>query len=272
MSEGELTNQDKKERKRFYTICIVFAAIVIGILFLIWPKSSNNTTQQNTNVALTSSDKQSVNSEVESFVKKAGSFGFDFSTLNASNLGNVDYLVSTGDYKDYVLPRQDRYRSLLNDIDPKGLSYYDDATINNWDTSLEIKDHVNYVVNSVSADSPDKGFYVVENNKNVKAVEVPAKYSSTSKMVYKEVMDSTWDGSYNVRQKEFQDEAKIVLTLADNGQWKVYSVTSNHPFLLATWKNADGSSFFDQRFLNTNIVDVWKNSNFKPASTPTNTP
>lgn len=236
---GDLKNKERNDRflKIVGVLVVAVLAIVAAIVFLV-PKDINENAENEAEERFTvsSADKQILKENAENIISTSGSFGVNPAVLNGNIIHQVSYLASTESpgYKDYMSTRQDAYEQVRSFIRSGSELDYDASAVSQWDTSIERDQMWNLKVNKAQASVPDEGTFIDVDGSKSESVTVPVTYDSRQLKYLVTAEDTSWDGSYRVLEKNFNNNSADLVFTKQGNDWKLSNVrNSSTPVLLS---------------------------------------
>lgn len=248
ISEESMSNA---ERRRFYLLSvavILVAALVTG--GLLWLTSRVGDDNIKSAIPLTAADQAEGTKISNEFLKQAGTWGLRENTINPDNMQVAHFTVqrNTRTANNYWYSRNENYPTLKEKyIAPEGDLWYSDSMVQNWWDSISREGMASFETLSVTPKVPDKGSKLLIKETEYESMIVPVKYSVRERKYYPTGTDSSWDGTYSIMKRVYEEDAQLILIKTGSG-WKVYQLTGNkYPFLLSTWATPD-EDYNDQQF------------------------
>lgn len=235
-------------------LALVIGTVVAlaGLMFLLAFFMLNQSGPESGEIDLTSDDKTAVEQESNKIVAEAGNFGIKDNVLTADNarkirntLNSSSLTDSNNDAGEYAVSRSELYDSIRGDIFPGSPADYSTRTVDEWDTKIEEDQLWSVRSDNIRSKTEGQGATVNVNDKNYKTANVKVYFDGKETKRMSTAQDTSWDGSYKVLEKKFDDSQMDLTFIQDDyGNWKLYEVKNlSEPFLTALWNiPRDGSS------------------------------
>lgn len=228
---------------------IVIAIAVVAVIVFVIPNESDEQLPP-ASYTLDEFERSNSASAAEELVQDSGDFGVISSSITGNNILNVSRIISdpNSDSSSYLVTRSDRFHTLEDQIAPGSPLDYSTTDVAQWGVPDELFDFSTFEVTEVNATAPDTGSYVTIDGTREKFADVEVTYTSRQTIRLATAQDSTWDGSYSVREGLHEESVTIRMVYL-NGNWFGYSIVSDEPpFPLAIWANPNRGAYEDTQF------------------------
>lgn len=225
----------------------IFLVTLISVFFVFWLNTDNEPETEDTIVPkepISEVQQLEIETIVESFINGVGSFGFKTENINSSNILDVNYIVSTDPLNSgsFFVPRAEAYRSVRDFVHPSGPLYYSANMTGSWSNEFDTRYTSTFEIASVDMEVAPEAGYLNIDRENMLATNVEVVFSSVETVRSKTADDSTWDGTFDVSRKTYNDSMRVTVVF-DNG-WKIYSISDlDNAFLLASWRSPNVSAY-----------------------------
>lgn len=254
-------NDDKENKKRLTQFLAILGVIIVaGILIIMFviPEDTNDTRDVKSDLKISDSDKAEVEATAQNIIERAGNFGFIPDKINADNLQEISYNLSVDENnsEEFFNSRQLSYDSIKRFIMPNSPIDYSDEVIARWNNDMELKSMISYEIDYVDTAAKDTAGRIDGNT----AAVVDVDFTTKEQVRNKTANDTTWDGSYSIGQKMFNNNtAQFVFTKdPTSNEWRLYEIKDlKNKFLLSTWENPNIDSFLStqQNFENVGVLE-----------------
>lgn len=234
------------------SVVILAAAIVLSIIFLIPNDTQQSDDTVKSDITLTAEDKAETSALAKDVIKSFGTFGFITDQITGDNIMDVSYLVSQdpSNAENFFTSREDAYNLTKEKFIAAGSPMdYDSRKVTDWTNDFEINSLASFSVESVEATTQNKGSTVSSEDGTSRTIAI-VNVTFTSREIQRNqtVNDSTWDGTWDVSQKDFNDKAVLNFVQTENG-WQLYSMTGpTNAFLLSSWETPEASLYANTQF------------------------
>lgn len=243
-------------KKRLAVLIGAFALVVIlafaGLFWLnhrITTPNDEETAVEHFKVS--EDDSRQLTATTRDAVSTLGTFGMSTGSLTNDSVYNVSRMMKRPDtdVSQYFTSRLTQYRSIersemIADDSPLSEAADDPSS---WRIRQEYADMMSYVVDSIDVQVPEEG-YVQQGAAHAEAVDVQVTFDSTVRKVLQTANDTSWNGDYDQMKKTFA-QTKATLTFIKQGDsWKLYTIETDKPFLLASWAHPSYESMSQDMF------------------------
>jgi hypothetical protein len=246
--------------RRFYALIVLLALLVVTGAFLIITLIQKGQSEGIiSDVMISNEEKQVIEKNSKEFITVAGTWGLKAKKITPENLIAVAYIVGTNSPtgEDYWDSRGTIYSKLKSTLIAENSPlWYGQSTTVNWTDPTSRDSLATFeAAGSPLITIPAQGSYLTYNGKTVRAVQVTITYSIKETRRIKTSTDVSWDGTYQVDSRVYDDKAEIILVDA-GGTWQIYDIKGvTYPFALVTWKNAS-DEYTNQQFGFTNVSTI----------------
>lgn len=231
------------ERKRFFLLSGVFvllAALITGAV--IYFTSGDDEADIKSTVQLSAEDRAEGEKVAKDFITQTSTWGLRTDKVNADNMKDVSYIVqqNTQTANTYWYNRNQNYEAVkTNFIAPDSKLWYEPARVQSWWDPIAREVMADFRPLEVKVQVPERGSRLTVGDTETDAMIVPVSYTVKQTKRMATSTDMEWDGTYSVLERNYQEDAQLVLVRMGDG-WRVYSLTGNqYPFLLTVWATPD---------------------------------
>lgn len=251
MTSQNTTSVAVSPKRFFIVIGTILCATLLVIGFIVFQGSRDKEPQRVT-FTVDETTQTALEAKTVEFLEEAGNFGTDYSDLNGNTAYNISRILKLGssDKSTFFKARSVPYNNLMyktNMLAQSSPVSFPQTSVEQWEVPYELENMMKYEVKKVTATSSDEG-YVSDDGAEERLVTVNALLDSTVSKVVQTATDSSWDGTYDRMEKQF-NQVSVAVTFAErDGQWLVYEVNMNLPFLLAVWNNPTYDAMAEDMF------------------------
>lgn len=233
---------------------IVGAAAVLTIIVIIGIMIIGSTDEEESvksDVEFSQKEQNLIQRKTEKFISDAGSFGVYPDVLTDENIHDISKLITReqSGYEDYYQSRSEAYENINKHIHSTSPLLFDIDEVNSWKVPQEYNEMFTYNVDDVSVEVPETGNRMNLEGESTETVEVVVDFDSTQTKRVVTAEDTSWDGSYYVLEKEFQQQRATFTLVKENNTWYIYSKKPmENEFLLVTWEDPNSGDFGDSQF------------------------
>lgn len=237
------------EAKRFYAAiagAVVIALALVATIFLL-TRGGEETVGQDAKI--TEVEKVDARKTIENYFAEAGTWGVRTDTLTSENLASVRYLIAINgpSAPTYWKSRNETYMSLRENYLVNGTPMWSsDGEVQAWVDMISRDSMSSFETVDVEVQPIEDGSWFMVQGEQVKSVTIDVNYSVLQTRYNQSATDSSWDGTFIVDEKRFDDSASVILVQI-NGKWRLYDLRGNEfPFLLASWLKPESDYYEDQ--------------------------
>lgn len=252
---------DNGENRRLWVLIggafLVIAVLTAGIMAVTRSTGDKKTDAVKVNVPISAEDQNTIKSDTDAFLQASGNFGVRSDNLNADNILNVRYLSdqsSAEDVSTFITTRETSYKNARQYIDKDANIYYDSNITGEWSNAFETSQMSTFEIVNSNIQVADKGTYLTIDGKQRLAASVEATFTSRQTIRSQTKDDPSWDGTFNILSKDFNNNLVQMTFIQEDGGWKIYGMNPpERQFLLSTWKSPSQDAYGtqEQGFIST---------------------
>lgn len=229
---------DAASKKKFYIAGGVLAVLLVllaALFTFLAPGEEENATPAVESVAITQEDQAAIDALVREFVQIGGSWGVNEEVLNEGNIARIarSSLGDVGVTEAYWRLRPEVYRQVQETyLAPLGPLYYDEASVTTWQDPIAQASLSTFSTTADAVKTAPQGDYVILANEKYPRAHAEVASTTVQTTRVKTADDPSWDGTFRVMEKAFQDAYTVEVIQAKDGTWRVYSIEgSAYPFV-----------------------------------------
>lgn len=268
---GDLSNEgvfmreyfEDVEWKKVLIATPVFLAVVgVLVYFVVRPgETESEELAVDDNIEVSDEVFAEVQPIAQNAVSTAGNFGFNsVNVINANSFVEVNKTIV--DSPEAVDPSMYRSReSAYNDVKeqfiyPGSPVDYSVSTVVSWGEGIEFSAINRYFkAENVVAEKPETMRKMELNGEFLDYISVDVNFDGVAQIADKESHGTNWDGTYVIKERDFDNQTVNVRLVKTGEGWKVYDMSmTNNRFLLSTWENPEQGIYTNE--LNTGYEEV----------------
>lgn len=238
------------EAKRFYAAIAGAAVIGLALVATIFLLTRGGEETVGQDAKISEVEKVEARKVLENFFTEAGTWGVKTDELTSENIASVRYLIAINgpSAPTYWQSRNDTYMQLRETyLVPGTPMWTSDGEVQAWVDMISRDSMSSFETVDVEIDPIGDGSWFMVQGEQAKSVTIDVKYSIVQTRYNQTSTDSSWDGTFVVDEKRFDDSASVILVqVAD--EWRLYDLRGNEfPFTLASWLTPD-RDYYDSQF------------------------
>lgn len=238
------------EAKRFYAAIAGAAVIALALVATIFLLTRDGDERVGQDARISETEKVAARQVLENFFTDAGTWGLKTDTLTEDNLASVRYLIAINgpSAPTYWQSRNETYLALRDEYLLNGTPMWtSDGEVQAWVDMISRDSLSSFKTVDVEVQPIEDGSWFMVQGEQVKSVTIDVNYSVVQTRYNQSSTDSSWDGTFIVDEKRFDDSASVIL-IQINDSWRLYDLRGNEfPFVLASWLNPD-QDYYDSQF------------------------
>lgn len=221
-------------------------AIITAVYLIFFSQSNNDSVKVVNGIKLSEEDQEKAAAVAEDYFKMSSEWGLKISKLNPDNVYTaLSSINDTENASAFWNDRRTVYSNLKTNYLAEGSPLdYSNNIIIKWTDEVAKEGDFSFSSPYVFGKTRAEGEPMKFEGFNTVLATVDMKSTNKLEGIQKTKDDVSWDGSYVLSSKSFNNTATVNVVKLSSGEWKVYNMSNvKYPFLTVLQKDPDSFDY-----------------------------